>query len=125
MTSRTIASPSTPSPRKRKPAQQKEVEVIDLTVFPTATQKKPPSKRRKTTITSESDDTPTSSPEKRAKRYRDHPPQNVLVKKQRVMTQRMFLVERSGRKNGELQEEFSVLGSTGNVYIVNVSLVPT
>ena len=53
------------------------------------------------------------------------PPQTVMVKYTRVMTQRMFLVERSGRTNGALEEEFSVLGSTGNVYVVNVSMIPT
>jgi SWIM zinc finger len=116
------STPSTPS-RKRKVAQR-DTEVIDLTVSPVAAPKKTPSKRRKPSVVEEHE-TPESSPEKRAKRLRDRPPQNVLVKKQRVMTQRMFLVERSGRKNGELKEEFSVLGSTGNVYVVNVSMIPT
>ena len=64
-------------------------------------------------------------PEKRLKPYRHHAPQAVMIKHERVMSQRMFLVERSGRKNGALQEEFSVLGSTGNVYTVNVSMIPT
>lgn len=112
-----LPNPSTPSPRKRKSSA---MQVIDLTSSPDPSPKKSPSKRKKTT-----DGEPTPSPEKRAKRQRDHPPQGVLVKRQRVMTQRMFLVERSGRKNGALQEEFSVLGSTGNVYIVNVSMIPT
>jgi hypothetical protein len=58
------------------------------------------------------------------KRHRDHPPQTIMVKYERVMTQRMFLIERSGRENGALEEEFSVLGSTGNVYIVNVNMIP-
>jgi hypothetical protein len=121
------AAPTTPSPKERKQAPT-DLEIIDLTISPVATPKKTPSKRRKTTISDVDNDTNSpsiTSPEKRAKRYRDRPPQSVLVKKQRVMTQRMFLVERSGRKNGELQEEFSVLGSTGNVYVVNVSLIPT
>jgi hypothetical protein len=63
--------------------------------------------------------------ERRLKPYRNHPPQTVMVKYTRVMTQRMFLVERSGRTNGALEEEFSVLGSTGNVYVVNINMVPT
>jgi hypothetical protein len=63
--------------------------------------------------------------EKRLKRYRDHAPQSVMVKWERVMTQRMFMLERSGRKDGALSEDFSVLGSTGNLYVVNVSQVPT
>ena len=123
MPSRSNLAPSTPSPKKRKLAQR-DIEAIDLTVSPVATPKKTPSKLRKSSVV-ENDDIPDSSPEKRAKRYRDRAPQNVLVKKQRVMTQRMFLVERSGRKDGELREEFSVLGSTGNVYAVDVNMIPT
>jgi hypothetical protein len=69
------------------------------------------------------DDDPTE--EKRLKRFRDRPPQTVLIKHQRVMSQRMFLVERSGQKDGELDEDFSVLGSTGNVYVVNLNQIPT
>src|SRR5438270_5474867 len=80
------------SSRKRKVAEkERDTEVVDLTVSPVATPKKTPSKRRKQSVV-EKDDIPPSSPEKRAKRCRDHPPQGVLVKKQRVMTQRMFLV---------------------------------
>jgi len=79
-----------------------------------------PRKRKKA-----DDDESTPAPEKRLKRYRDHPPQNVMVKHERVMSQRMFLVERSGRENGELHEDFSVLGSTGNVYVVNLNQIPT
>ena len=63
--------------------------------------------------------------ERRLKRYRDHAPQSVMIKWERVMTQRMFMLERSGRKDGALSEDFSVLGSTGNLYVVNVSQVPT
>src|SRR5579862_3178153 len=73
------------SSRKRKVAER-DSEVVDLTVSRVATPKKTPSKRRKQSVI-EKHDIPPSSPEKRAKRYRDHPPQGVLVKKQRVMTQ--------------------------------------
>lgn len=82
-----------------------------------APQKRTPAKRRKTDADGET--------EQRLKRFRNHPPQTVMVKYTRVMTQRMFLVERSGRTNGALEEEFSVLGSTGNVYVVNLGMVPT
>jgi hypothetical protein len=102
-----------PTPRKRKRA----TEVIDLTASPVSTPRKTPSKRRKTTP-------PPTPAEKRAKRWRDHPPQNLMVKHERVMTQRMFLVERSGCKNGTLEEEFCIIGSVGNVYTVTVGHVP-
>lgn len=112
-------APTTPSPRKRK--RPSNAQVIDLTSPSASTPSKSTPRRRKP----KNADDATPSPEKRLKRYRDHPPQSVMVKHERVMTQRMFLVERSGRANGALEEDFSVLGSTGNVYIVNVSMVPT
>ena len=113
-------APSTPSPKKRKRTTQPEV--IDLTKSPSTSPQKSPQKRRKTKsdATTES----PSSPERRLRPYRYRAPQSIMVKHERVMTQRMFLVERSGRKNEALEEEFSVLGSTGNVYNVNVRLIP-
>jgi hypothetical protein len=68
---------------------------------------------------------PDDGEEKRLKRYRDHAPQSFMIKWERVMMQRIFMLERSGRKDGALSEDFSVLGSTGNVYVVNISQVPT
>jgi hypothetical protein len=104
---------TTPTSRKRK----RDIEVIDLTTSPISTpRKKTPSKRRKTT--------PPLTAEKRAKRWRDHPPQHLMVKHERVMTQRMFLVERSGCNLGSFEEEFCVIGSVGNVYTVTITHVP-
>ena len=114
-TTRPSIPPSTPSPRKRKNPVSAQ-DIIDLTG---PSPKSTPKKRK---VKSDTDGTP--SPERRAKRFRDHPPQSVMIKYERVMTQRMFLVERSGRKNGALEEEFSVLGSTGNVYVVCVNMIP-
>jgi hypothetical protein len=98
----------TPSPKKSSPQKS------SLTKTPTKRQKKDPKERGAL----------QSSPERRLKQYRHHPPQTVLVKQLRVMTQKMFLIERSGRKNATLAEDFSVLGSTGNIYVVNVSRIP-
>ena len=113
------AVPTTPSPRKRKrPSQTLAIE--STSPVPSTPPQSTPRRRKP-----KQQDDETPSPEKRLKRYRDHPPQSVMVKHERVMTQRMFLVERSGRQNGALEEDFSVLGSTGNVYIVKVSMVPT
>ena len=42
----------------------------------------------------------------------------------RILSDRFFMIER--RRNGEeLQEEFSVLGSTGNVSLFSVVLLPS
>ena len=109
---------TTPVKNLQSSRKRKQHEVIDLTNSPTKSPKIA-NKRSKNDLTAQ------SSPVHRPKRYRDHPPQNVLVKQERVMTQRMFLIERSGRKDGSLEEDFSVLGSTGNVYMVKVSQIPS
>ncbi|KAI0681877.1 hypothetical protein BC835DRAFT_1001369 [Cytidiella melzeri] len=45
---------------------------------------------------------------------------------ERVTTQRFFMVDRKRvDRDGELREEFQVLGSTGNVYTVTIQKVPS
>ncbi|KAJ7812706.1 hypothetical protein B0H14DRAFT_2856110 [Mycena olivaceomarginata] len=51
-------------------------------------------------------------------------PQNILDRVERVMTQRFFMVDRK-RVEGELKEEFKVLGSTGNIYTVTIQQKPS
>jgi len=111
------------SVKKRKaPSNIDDRVFVDLTLPSPPRPVKTPAKRQKTTGINSTPSKP--SPEKRVKRYRERPPQSLMIKHERVMTQRMFLVQRSGRKNGALEEDFSVLGSTGNVYSVNLSMVP-
>ena len=77
---------------------------------------------------------PSGSPEKRGAVFKPKCPQNIMERVHRVMTQRyvfwclssvtggadcgcccrLFMIDRH-RNDGELREEFSVLGSTGNV----------
>jgi hypothetical protein len=49
--------------------------------------------------------------EKRLARFKVSCPKNIMERVDRVMTQRFFMVERN-RSEGELREEFKVLGST-------------
>ena len=80
------------------------------------------------------------APEKRGAIMKKKCPQNILDRVERVMTQRyveatllslpvylikfrIFMIDRN-RVDGELKEEFSVLGSTGNVYIVTIDHRP-
>ncbi|KAF8236732.1 hypothetical protein L208DRAFT_1390229 [Tricholoma matsutake] len=63
-------------------------------------------------------------PEKRAAIFKKKCPQNILDRVERVMTQRFFMIDRQ-RTPGELREEFSVLGSTGNVYTVIIDRRPS
>ncbi|KAJ7277109.1 hypothetical protein C8J57DRAFT_1449129 [Mycena rebaudengoi] len=51
-------------------------------------------------------------------------PAEYLDRVGRVMTQRFFMVDRK-RVEGELKEEFQVLGSTGNIYTVTISQRPS
>jgi hypothetical protein len=64
--------------------------------------------------------------EKRVKRYRSHPTIGIKQRIDRARTQRLYLVQRSdisSSSNGS-KCEFVVLGSTGNVYDVNIAQVP-
>lgn len=45
-------------------------------------------------------------------------PQATRERADRVYSQRFFCVDRT--RTGEITEEFKVLGSTGNVYTINV-----
>lgn len=49
--------------------------------------------------------------EKRLARFKAVCPKNIKERVDRVMTQRFFMIERK-RTQGELREEFKVLGST-------------
>lgn len=49
--------------------------------------------------------------EKRLARFKPSCPKNIMERVQRVMTQRFFMIERE-RTEGQLREEFKVLGST-------------
>ncbi|KAJ8594642.1 hypothetical protein M405DRAFT_470179 [Rhizopogon salebrosus TDB-379] len=62
--------------------------------------------------------------EKRGAMFKKKCPQNILDRVDRVMSQRFFMVERK-RSGDELREEFSVLGSTGNVYTVTIDKTPS
>ncbi|KAF8206911.1 hypothetical protein K438DRAFT_1668215 [Mycena galopus ATCC 62051] len=69
-------------------------------------------------------DAPPASPEKRLAMFKKKCPQNILDRVERVMTQRFFMVDRQ-RVEGELKEEFKVLGSTGNIYTVTIQHKPS
>ncbi|RDL37802.1 Uncharacterized protein BP5553_05235 [Venustampulla echinocandica] len=68
------------------------------------------------------------SEEKRLKRFRAKPPLTYLARLDRVKTQRMFLIDRNRSTSEDgthEQEAFDIAGSTGNVYQVTISKVPT
>jgi len=64
--------------------------------------------------------------EKRVKRYRSKPTIGILQRIDRAKTQRLYLVERSDVIHNEsLSCEFVILGSTGNVYTVQICQIPS
>ncbi|KAG1855009.1 hypothetical protein F4604DRAFT_1590918 [Suillus subluteus] len=64
------------------------------------------------------------APEKRGAMFKKKCPQSILDRVDRFMAQRFFMVDRK-RTGDELREEFSVLGSTGNVYTVIIDKMPS
>ncbi|KAJ7673593.1 hypothetical protein B0H17DRAFT_1161807 [Mycena rosella] len=65
-----------------------------------------------------------ATPEKRGAIFKKKCPKNILDRVERVMTQRFYMVDRK-RVEGELKEEFQVLGSTGNIYTVTIQQKPS
>ncbi|KAG8779577.1 hypothetical protein FRC15_010059 [Serendipita sp. 397] len=62
--------------------------------------------------------------EKRLARIRTHCPKAILERVDRVKTQRFYMIDRE--KIGSFtRERFKVLGSTGNVYTVTITNLPT
>ncbi|TEB39398.1 hypothetical protein FA13DRAFT_1723590 [Coprinellus micaceus] len=90
-----------------------------LAPAPTQSQKAAPAKRGR-----KKKDPNEPVVEKRLAKLKSHCPQNIMDRLDRVRTQTFFMVDRR-RHGGELREEFSVLGSTGNIYTVAVDKLPS
>ncbi|KAG8832140.1 hypothetical protein FRC17_001930 [Serendipita sp. 399] len=62
--------------------------------------------------------------EKRLARFRTHCPKTIQERVDRVRSQRFYMIDRE--KLGSIaREQFKVLGSTGNVYTVTITNLPT
>ncbi|KAI0664601.1 hypothetical protein C8Q70DRAFT_1987 [Cubamyces menziesii] len=81
--------------------------------------KKPAAKRQRKTK-----DPNAPVPEKRGAIFKKACPQNIIERVRRVMEQRFYMVDRK-RNGNELREEFTVLGSTANVYTVVIDKKPS
>ncbi|MCJ1260022.1 hypothetical protein MMC24_007862, partial [Lignoscripta atroalba] len=113
-TKRKRASPS-------KPASNGKAHLIDLTEeddnAPASKGKQPkvasPRKRQK-------------GEEKRMRIFRSRPPQSYLEKLNRVMGQRMFVINRTRGGTEAIPEEvIEMAGSTGNIYTVSINQLPS
>lgn len=92
-------------------------------ILPPAALKIPPSAEPKRKAT-----TSVASKEKRLKRFRSYPTTKIQERIDRALHQRLFLIEASAPstcpQHGGPSINFSVLGSTGNVYEVTIAKVP-
>lgn len=97
----------------------------------TTPQQQPSSGKKSSKFTSPKKTTVGEGEEKRQRRYRAKPPASFLVKLERAQTQRMIVLERRRQRNTSSEdgttpaEEIDIVGSTGNIYTVTVSHVPT
>ena len=64
----------------------------------------------------------TAKEEKRLRKFRAQPNSDTLIRIERALTQRLYLVSR--QVLAEDQQAFAVLGSTGNVYNVTIGQTP-
>lgn len=64
--------------------------------------------------------------EKRARPFRRHATADIAARIGRAITQRLYLINQTDiSKEGNLERKYAVLGSTGNVYDVNICKLPT
>ncbi|GFN12819.1 RING finger protein [Aspergillus tubingensis] len=114
-------TPSTSSKKSRRSAPsrptQDPVEVIDLTGDT-------PSPARRRARAPASYDEPT--PERRARRFRTHPPSTYLDRAARALSQRMFVVGHTVTEVDDAPEiSFDIVGTTGNIYKTTIGKVPS
>ncbi|KAH8928755.1 hypothetical protein BT69DRAFT_1212462 [Atractiella rhizophila] len=92
--------------------------------FGSAVEKPAPKRGRKSVGATSSAPAGKEGTEKRLARVKKACPKVILDRVERVYSQRFFMVDRH-RNGDDLKEEFKVLGSTGNVYTVTITHVPT
>ncbi|KAF8577250.1 hypothetical protein K439DRAFT_1664311 [Ramaria rubella] len=95
-------------------AGKRKIEDCDPASLAGSSKETPQAKRQKTDLNAE----------KRLARLKPSCPKAIMERVDRVMTQRFFMIERK-RIEGQLREEFKVLGSTGNVYTVIIDKLPS
>eukprot|EP00603_Paraphysomonas_imperforata_P011960 CAMPEP_0114458774 /NCGR_PEP_ID=MMETSP0104-20121206/4858_1 /TAXON_ID=37642 ORGANISM="Paraphysomonas imperforata, Strain PA2" /NCGR_SAMPLE_ID=MMETSP0104 /ASSEMBLY_ACC=CAM_ASM_000202 /LENGTH=230 /DNA_ID=CAMNT_0001631375 /DNA_START=1 /DNA_END=690 /DNA_ORIENTATION=- len=79
------------------------------------------SRKRKLSVDSKDQVNVNVTPqEKRAARYRSKPTSDVVQRIHRAISQRLYLLDQRDTSNDVLSKRFAVLGSTGNVYEVDI-----
>ncbi|WVQ70005.1 uncharacterized protein L199_008229 [Kwoniella botswanensis] len=134
---------ATPAPKKAGRKRKASVSSTTVKIEPTILEAGPsqpvveagPSQVK---VRAEKTKSPAKAKEKKAKvekvvdpkkarmaRLREKCPKNIIDRYKRAISQRMFMIERERVGEGNFQyEQFKVLGSTGNVYTVNIGTIP-
>lgn len=69
---------------------------------------------------------PVDNEEKRARPFRKHATADIAARIGRAITQRLYLINQTDVSTpGNLERKYAVLGSTGNLYDVNICKLPT
>ncbi|MCJ1311702.1 hypothetical protein MMC25_005375 [Agyrium rufum] len=100
--------PTTPTP------------MIDLIGASSSAELSSPSKKKKASPSKRK-----KSDEKRLKTFRSRPPQTYLERLRRAQEQRMYVIDRHRDEQSDVPNEtFELAGTTGNIYTVEIGLVP-
>lgn len=90
---------------------------------------KRPKRDQTSGIATETPEKQTKKPEKgekRMRRWRNKPPTDYLVLRERALTQRMYVVDRQRSSNLDFPAEtVTLIGSTGNIYTVVIDSEPS
>ncbi|KAF4538981.1 Ring finger domain protein [Lasiodiplodia theobromae] len=121
------------SGRKRKPVSYAEDQPSEGAESPVKKRRSKAAAQKLPTATVDNADGKISAPifahdvvELTINRFRDKAPQSFNAVKERALTQRMFVIERSRGGTDDCPEEnVEIAGTTGNVYNVNISLLPS
>ncbi|KAJ9297936.1 hypothetical protein DTO271G3_4157 [Paecilomyces variotii] len=118
------AAPVSPRSARRKGnaamAASGRVDLIDLTDESSPVYTSP--RKRATTGSSYLEEVT----ERRARRFRNHPPNSFIQKLMRATTQRMFVVGQTRTGTDTVPEgKFDMVGTTGNIYRVTIGKVPS
>ncbi|KAI4212554.1 MAG: hypothetical protein LQ351_004806 [Letrouitia transgressa] len=125
-TSMITRSKATALSKVREEKEKSSVHYVSTSILPRPS-KPNPKRRKKPAFLDEDPDSFDQTPrisesvslekqERGLRRFRDKPPQSFLLKLERALSQRMFVVSRSRVGTGEVPEEvIEIAGSTGNI----------
>ncbi|KAI4172223.1 MAG: hypothetical protein LQ343_003658 [Gyalolechia ehrenbergii] len=119
-----ILSSQDSSPPKSRPKKRKLLSKSELNRETYDDNDTPPSTPKKRKIATPN--TGSKGEEKRLRLFRKQAPQSYLIKLERAVSQRMFVVGRTrGGTEAIPEETVEMAGTTGNIYSITIGLVPS